>query len=189
MTAPTSVTRPVTLAPFGPRDFARLIDWVAEGGPDFLMQWAGPVFTSPLDEGQLTAYLAPTAVDPPERLVWRADDAAGAPVGHVELTGIDRRNSSAVLARVLVARKRRGEGISASMIAEALAVAFDEMGLHRVELHVFTFNEPAVRCYERLGFVREGVRRDAFLARATYWSTATYSLLESEWRRQTQEEA
>ena len=40
-----------------------------------------------------------------------------------------------------------------------LRYAFGELGLNRVELETYSFNPRAQRCYEKVGFVREGVRR------------------------------
>ena len=156
---------------FGPADFTRLVDWVsAAGAAELLPQWAGPIFTWPLDAAQFERYLEPARAVPPTRLVWRADDEAGAPFG-------------------LVDPARRGEGRSRAMVAAALAVAFGDLGLHRVELRVFDFNTPALRCYESLGFAREGVMRDARRIDKTYWNIVCCSLLEDEWRqRQTIEE-
>ena len=188
--APAPPTATVRLEPFGPADFSRLIGWVSPAGsPESLLQWAGPIFTWPLDAAQLKRYLEPARDVPPTRLVWRADDEAGAPFGHVELSAIDREHRSAVLSRVLVDPARRGEGRSRAMVAAALAVAFGDLGLHRVELRVFDFNAPALRCYESLGFVREGVTRDARRVGDTYWNIVWCSLLEDEWQqRQTIEE-
>ena len=42
-----------------------------------------------------------------------------------------------------------------------LEYAFDTVGLHRVELEVYSFNPRAQRSYEKAGFVHEGVRRQA----------------------------
>ena len=36
---------------------------------------------------------------------------------------------------------------------------FREMNLHRLKVTVFAFNEPALKCYEANGFVREGLLR------------------------------
>ena len=40
----------ITLRPFARSDFDRLIGWVTS--PQFLLQWAGPLFTYPLDAAQ-----------------------------------------------------------------------------------------------------------------------------------------
>jgi len=188
-THPTAAVT-VSLEPFGPADTqstSRVKS--AAGAAEFLPQWAGPIFTWPLDAAQLERYLEPARAVPPTHLVWRADDEAGAPFGHVELAAIDREHRSAVLSRVLVDPARRGEGRSRAMVAAALAVAFGDLGLHRVELRVFDFNTPALRCYESLGFAREGLMRDARRIDKTYWNIICCSLLEDEWRqRQTIEE-
>ena len=39
---------------------------------------------------------------------------------------------------------------------------FDELGFHRLELEIYAFNERAIAHAERIGFVREGVRRRAY---------------------------
>jgi len=54
--------------------------------------------------------------------------------------------------------------------------------MHRVELAVFDFNQAAIACYERVGFHREGVRREMFESGDGYWSEIIMSMLESEWR-------
>ena len=46
----------IALRPFARADFARLIAWIPSA--EFLLQWAGPAFTFPLDTAQLDAYLA-----------------------------------------------------------------------------------------------------------------------------------
>ena len=176
-----TVSPAVRLEPFTGADFARLISWVPANVE--LVRWAGPIFDWPLDETQLERYLSLAGEEPPKHLVYRAlapiDDGV---VGHCELAGIDRRNRSATLARVIVAPGARTRDYGRAMVGEALAVAFDDLRLHRVELRVFDFNEPALRCYESLGFVREGVLRHACLVDGAWWTTVCMSLLEDEWR-------
>lgn len=53
----------------------------------------------------------------------------------------------------------RGYGTEATSLV--LDYAFDTVGLHRVELSVYPFNPRGQRAYEKAGFVREGVRRQA----------------------------
>jgi RimJ/RimL family protein N-acetyltransferase len=69
------------------------------------------------------------------------------------------------------------------MVREVCRVAFDELQLHRVALGVFDFNASALRCYERAGFQREGVKRDLRLVGNTYWSLVEMSMLEEEWEK------
>lgn len=54
----------------------------------------------------------------------------------------------------------REKGLGRRLIAAALDLA-RERGFHRVELHVHADNPRAIALYEKVGFRREGVARDA----------------------------
>ncbi len=54
---------------------------------------------------------------------------------------------------------------------------YNELNLHRVFLKVFTFNERAVKLYEKLGFVTEGKMREA-LYREGKWHDMMMSILQ-----------
>jgi RimJ/RimL family protein N-acetyltransferase len=174
----------IVLRPFDRSDFARLIGWVAS--PAFLLQWAGPRFTYPLDAAQLEGYLAESRGEPPTRMVFTAVEAeTGAAVGHIELSKIDPRNRSASLSRVLIGdASRRGKGSGVEMVLCALEIGFDRLGLHRIDLVVFDFNTGAIACYERAGFAVEGRLREARRFGEEYWTLVQMSVLEQEWRGQ-----
>ena len=59
---------------------------------------------------------------------------------------------------LMVAADRRGQGIGRGLLEAAVDWA-RAAGVTKLELHVFPWNEPALRLYERFGFEREGVRR------------------------------
>jgi putative acetyltransferase len=58
---------------------------------------------------------------------------------------------------LMVAAAARGQGIGFALLGEAVAWA-RQVDVRKLELHVFPHNEPAIRLYERFGFVREGYR-------------------------------
>ncbi len=102
-------------------------------------------------------------------------------MGYLELDRIDREHRGASVSRVIVDSDARGEGHGANMVRWALAVGFEDLGLYRIELRVFAFNEVALACYERVGFSREGTLRDARRHGEEYWSLVLMSVLEEEW--------
>ncbi|MFZ3579277.1 GNAT family N-acetyltransferase [Virgibacillus sp. DJP39] len=171
----------IELKRFGRSDFKQLINWI--DSPDFLLQWGGPGFNYPFDEPQLEEYMKNTNNNSPDILVYKVVDKETKDVlGHISLGKIDRSNRSARIGRVLVGDKNaRGQGIGYLMVREILIVAFEELNMHRVSLGVFDFNAPAISAYEKAGFVKEGLLRDARKNGDEYWSLWEMSILENEW--------
>jgi RimJ/RimL family protein N-acetyltransferase len=55
-----------------------------------------------------------------------------------------------------------------------------ELGFHRLQLEVYGFNERAQRHAERAGFVREGVKRKAYLRDGEWVDGVLYGLIEDD---------
>ena len=64
-----------------------------------------------------------------------------------------------------------------------LDFAFRDLNLHRVYLHVFDTNAAAIRIYEKVGFVREGVLRQAAHIDGRYVDVMVMSILREEYAR------
>jgi len=62
-----------------------------------------------------------------------------------------------------------------------LAFGFQELNLYRVQLTVFSYNPRAIRVYEKLGFQREGVFRQALHRDGQRHDMLLYGLLRPEW--------
>lgn len=71
---------------------------------------------------------------------------------------VRRSHCGAIGMGVAVAWQRRGLGTR--LLAELLEVADNWMNLRRVELTVYTDNEPAIALYRKFGFVEEGRLHD-----------------------------
>ena len=98
----------------------------------------------------------------PDAAVFVADDD-GAIVGRLSLSR-DPHPASRHVADVglMVAAGHRRQGIGRLLLEEAVAWSRrSEIG--KLELHVFPWNEPALRLYESFGFEREGLRRAHFV--------------------------
>jgi len=63
-----------------------------------------------------------------------------------------------------------------------LGYAFDVLHLHRVDLRMLAFNERAIACYEKCGFVKEGIEREGVFVGGEWQSDALMSILEQEYR-------
>lgn len=172
----------IILERFTESDIDRLIEWIPSSA--FLLQWAGPVFIYPLDRAQFFRHLKRMLNERPNLLIYKAIDMDnGQVIGHGEIGSIDYLNRCATLCRILVGPPElRGKRFGVQLVKALLRVAFDQLGLHRVDLYVFDFNEPALRCYDAAGFKKEGCLREARKHGNEYWSSYIMGILEHEWR-------
>lgn len=175
----------IKLETFKKEDFNQLIEWI--NNEHLLTNWAGSLFSYPLTTDSLEWYIEGTNdLSGSDAFVYKAvDTESGKIVGHVSLGSISRKNRSARISRVLVGNtNERGKGVCQGMINAILKLGFEDLELHRISLGVYDFNTAAIRCYEKCGFVSEGVQRDILRYRANeYWSLVEMSILEDEWRK------
>jgi putative acetyltransferase len=54
----------------------------------------------------------------------------------------------------------QGQGVGSALLAAAIDLADNWLGLHRIELHVYPDNAAGIRLYQNFGFVEEGRARD-----------------------------
>ncbi|KAI8930892.1 hypothetical protein NX059_011907 [Plenodomus lindquistii] len=76
----------------------------------------------------------------------------------------------------------QGQGYGTEAITWALEHAFHRLGMHRVSIRAFEYNDGAVRLYEKLGFVQEGREREAYWWEGRWWDGIWMGILEREWR-------
>jgi RimJ/RimL family protein N-acetyltransferase len=167
------------LSPLTEKDFDTLIRW-AESPKDLLL-WAGPGLKYPLTHQSLAKYLAPSKADEPKMYAYISKDEQANILGMCELSLVDRINGTATLCRIYVDKAHRGKGIAEHMIKQILKFGFEDLSLRRIDLRVYAFNTPAVKCYEKLGFVKEGNIRQFTKFENEYWDVLLYSMLAGEW--------
>jgi RimJ/RimL family protein N-acetyltransferase len=109
--------------------------------------------------------------------------STGRLLGTCAFSQLDAENGSA-LYHITIGEKDawgRGHGTEATRLM--VDHAFGTLGLHRIALFVFEFNERAIRSYERSGFVVEGRSRESIWRDGRWWDELAMSVLESDWRR------
>lgn len=109
------------------------------------------------------------------------DRATGAYAGEVVLNELDEDNLCCGF-RISLGPAARGRGLGSEATRLAVGHAFETVGLHRVELEVYAFNPRARAVYEKVGFVREGVRRDALRWGGEWVDAITMAILSSQWK-------
>lgn len=75
----------------------------------------------------------------------------------------------------------RGKGFGSEALALTMEFGFEELNLHRIQLNVLSYNEPAIGLYEKLGFKREGTYREFIHRDGKRYDMYLYGILRSEW--------
>jgi RimJ/RimL family protein N-acetyltransferase len=110
--------------------------------------------------------------------------ATGRLVGTCAFSQLDADNGSVLFHITIGEHDAWGQGYGSEATALMVEHAFTSLGLHRVSLSVFAFNERAIRAYARVGFMDEGRAREAIWRDGRWWDEIHMSVLEPEWRAQ-----
>ena len=103
-------------------------------------------------------------------------------IGTCAFSQLDGDNGSALFHITIGERDCWGRGYGTEATALMLDHAFDTLGLHRVGLSVFAFNERAIRSYRNVGFVVEGRSREAIWRDGRFSDEIQMSVLAEEWQ-------
>jgi RimJ/RimL family protein N-acetyltransferase len=103
-------------------------------------------------------------------------------IGSCAFSQLDGDNGSVLFHITVGEHEAWGHGYGSEATALMVDHAFDSLGLHRVALTVFAFNERAIRSYLKVGFVIEGTAREAIWRDGRWWDEIHMSVLEPEWR-------
>ncbi|MEA2536652.1 MAG: hypothetical protein QOF11_886 [Chloroflexota bacterium] len=106
---------------------------------------------------------------------------SGRLIGTCAFSQLDADNGSAMFHITIGEKDAWGLGLGSEATALMLEHAFERLGLHRVALSVFSFNERAIRAYRKAGFVVEGRSRQSIWRDGRYWDELQMSMLDSDW--------
>ena len=110
-------------------------------------------------------------------------------VGTCAFSQLDGDNGSALYHITIGEKDAWGRGFGTQATQLMVDHAFGALGLHRIALFVFEFNERAIATYRRCGFVIEGRARESIFRDGRWWDELAMSLLEGDWRRVREEGA
>lgn len=111
------------------------------------------------------------------RLIAELDGERAGAFGYRE---VSERHRTVHLEALAVAPGFRRRGVADEGARLLQRYLFDELGYHRLELACYGFNEAAIRHSERVGFVREGVKRRAYMRHGEWQDAVQFALLADE---------
>ena len=109
-------------------------------------------------------------------------DNPGVILGEVVLNEISWENRSSNFRIGLYNQAFFGKGYGTQATRLILKFGFEALNLHRIDLEVYDFNPRAAHVYEKVGFKREGVKRDVLLWDGRFQDAIVMSMLEDEYR-------
>ncbi|MBC1936217.1 GNAT family N-acetyltransferase [Listeria grandensis] len=107
-------------------------------------------------------------------------------IGDIAIQDIDTTNRHANLRIAISKTEHQSKGYGSEAMRLMLDYGFGILNLHRIELNVFDYNKQATRAYEKVGFIVEGIQREALFYNHTYHDSITMSILAREYRKKYQ---
>jgi RimJ/RimL family protein N-acetyltransferase len=165
---------PVELRRANPPDADFLLELLAD---DDVRQFLGPRTAATRDE--VIAEIERSLAEPDAfgRFVIELD---GAPAGMLGFHVANERSRIARLERLAIHPRFRGRKLADDAARQFQRLLLEELGYHRLELEIYAFNERACAHAERVGFVREGRKRQAYLKDGEWADSVLYALLAEE---------
>ena len=74
-----------------------------------------------------------------------------------------------------------GKGYGTDAMRVLVDFCFQEINLHKVKLEVFSYNERAIRSYQKVGFIEEGVLREEVYRHGKYHDCHLMSIFRKDW--------
>ena len=101
-------------------------------------------------------------------------------IGELSILDIDNTNQSAVFRIAMNDTDYLGKGIGTEAIELVKKHVFTTLKLNRLQLEVFSHNLRAKKAYEKVGFIQEGVLREALCYKGKFYDEIIMSILKSD---------
>ena len=104
-------------------------------------------------------------------------------IGNCGIHQVNWKDRLGVLGIMIGEKDYWGKGYGTEAIELLLDYGFNTLNLNRIELLVHDFNHKAIKCYEKLGFVKEGLKRQAMFINGEYHDTFIMGMLSQDWKK------
>ncbi len=169
MSVPTLRGERVTLRPMTHADAPALIRW-ANNADYAWFQWGRRPGRFP-DEAAARQWME---FFPERKGAVFAIEYEGRPIGHANYRDLQPKAKSAEIGIGIGEPALWSKGLGREALGLLVHHLVDELGLHRISLHVLAFNDRAIASYRASGFDVEGIERDAVMTdKGTYADDVT----------------
>ena len=104
-------------------------------------------------------------------------------IGVCGLHNINPKDRNAVFGITIGAKEHWGKGYGTEAAKLMIAYGFDYLNLHRISSSVIDSNESSIRMHDKLGFTKEGRRKEVFFKNGQYQDEITFGIVRSDWKK------
>jgi RimJ/RimL family protein N-acetyltransferase len=108
------------------------------------------------------------------------DNETNLTIGNVGFPAIDQVNRKGTVGIFIGDKKYWNNGYGGEALSLLMDFGFNILNLHSINLVVFGFNKPAIRCYEKIGFKEAGRLREAKIMAGEKYDEIYMDILASE---------
>lgn len=101
-------------------------------------------------------------------------------IGNCSLHNLDFINQKATVGIFIGDKENRGKAYGSEALELLIDYGFNKLNLNNIMLTVFSFNEPAIACYKKVGFKEIGRRREAYFKNNERYDEIYMDILRSE---------
>lgn len=166
----------VRLRPVQERDLPLFAQWLQDAE---VRRWLVSITEPPTLEDEYEWYDGMRSNE--NAVTWSIDLLEGRLLGTVELR-LSPDHQRAELGIAIMDKSAWSQGIGTETVQLLLGYAFEELELNRVDLTTDEDNLRGRRCYEKCGFVEEGLLRQHRFVEGKFGNTVAMSILREEWQ-------
>jgi RimJ/RimL family protein N-acetyltransferase len=104
-------------------------------------------------------------------------------IGDLAILDIDHQQRNGSFRIAITDESYMSKGYGTEALRLIIDYMFNTLNLRRIGINVYAFNARAIRAYEKLGFVQEGVLREELYYDGQYHDNILMGLLKSEYQK------
>jgi RimJ/RimL family protein N-acetyltransferase len=105
------------------------------------------------------------------------------PIGNCGFHIIDHLNQNAEIGIAIGEKEYWGKGYGTEAISLLVDYGFNVLNLRRISSGTFSFNQRSIKMHQKLGFVQEGIRRQARFKNGQFHDDVIFGILREEWEK------
>lgn len=135
-----------------------------------------------LSRESIRSFLEHAANSADQSVEFAVETKEGKHIGGCTIRSFNHLARSAEFAIILGEERGKGYGLEVTKLM--IDIAFANFNLNRFWLTAYEPNVAAIRCYEKAGFVKEGLLREYVYLHGQYVNGVMMSVLRSDWERE-----